>query len=131
MKLLMDKALYPDPALFLRELLQNALDACRIQEALVKQHNKIDDDVFTYAPHIAVFDHSEEAENPRIIFQDNGIGMSEEIVRNYFLRVGKSYYRSNDFKTQQYKLKTDYNIQLDACSNFGIGFLSCFLVGDK
>lgn len=36
MKLLMDKSLYPDPAMFLRELLQNSLDACRYKKALAE-----------------------------------------------------------------------------------------------
>ena len=36
--LLMDRSLYPDPSLFLRELLQNALDACRRKEADMARH---------------------------------------------------------------------------------------------
>ncbi|HEX3044188.1 MAG TPA: hypothetical protein VHY08_05495 [Bacillota bacterium] len=123
MELLMDKALYPDPALFLRELLQNSLDACRLQKALAEEQKVM------YNFNIFVMDYSEDEKDPRIIFQDNGIGMSEEIVKNYFLRVGKSYYRSNDFNATRERLNAK-GIQLDACSQFGIGFLSCFLGGD-
>jgi len=125
MQLLMDKSLYPDPSLFLRELLQNSLDACRRKEAEAEYVGKKDQ----YEPKICVWDHSKDTNNPRIIFQDNGVGMSRHIVENYFLRVGKSYYRSSEFDTERAKLAKN-NIELDTCSYFGIGILSCFLVAD-
>lgn len=90
LKLLMDKSLYPDPSLFLRELLQNSLDACRLRKALIEEEGH----GAHYTPHIVVWDHSADADDPRVVFQDNGIGMSEEVVKNYFMRVGRSYYRS-------------------------------------
>jgi len=133
MKLLMDKSLYPDESLFLRELLQNALDACRYQYALALEE-EMDD---KYIPRIQVQDFSqrpfdkEQPENgPCIIFRDNGVGMSLEQVKNFFMRVGKSYYRSPQFTAERDRLK-DKGIHLDACSRFGIGFLSCFLGGDR
>ncbi|MBN1345674.1 MAG: ATP-binding protein [Phycisphaerae bacterium] len=124
MKLLMDKSLYPDPSLFLRELLQNSLDACRHAEALAKE-SKAD-----YCPRIVVWDHSDDAEAPRIIFQDNGMGMSLQIVENYLMRVGRSYYRSPRFEAERQRLARQ-SIDLEACSRFGIGILSCFLVADR
>ncbi|HEX2955633.1 MAG TPA: hypothetical protein VHO70_02305 [Chitinispirillaceae bacterium] len=132
MRLLMDKSLYPDPALFLRELLQNALDACRYQKALAEDLKMAD----KYIPRIQVHDLSglprnpeKPLEGPRIIFRDNGIGMSQEQVEKYFMRVGKSFYRSVEFKAEVERLK-EKGIFLDACSQFGIGFLSCFMGGD-
>jgi hypothetical protein len=132
MRLLMDKSLYPDPALFLRELLQNALDACRYQKALAEDLKMGD----KYIPRIQVDDLSglprnpeKPLEGPRIIFRDNGIGMSQEQVEKYFMRVGKSFYRSIEFKAEVERLK-EKGIFLDACSQFGIGFLSCFMGGD-
>jgi Histidine kinase-, DNA gyrase B-, and HSP90-like ATPase len=127
LKLLMDKSLYPDPSLFLRELLQNSLDACRLRAALIEedlgkgQH---------YTPHIVIWDNSTDPSDPTIIFQDNGIGMSEEVVKNYFMRVGRSYYRSGDFNAQRERLEKK-GIALEATSRFGIGFLSCFMAGDR
>lgn len=87
MKLLMDRSLYPDPSLFLRELLQNSLDACRVRMALAKSEGAAD----KYEPRIAVWDRSNETART-IVFQDNGVGMSRAIVENYFMRVGRSYY---------------------------------------
>jgi hypothetical protein len=133
LRLLMDKSLYPDSTLFLRELLQNSLDACRYQKALAEEQNMAD----KYVPRIQVQDLSTLPHNPadpdngpRIIFRDNGVGMSQHQVENFFMRVGKSYYRSPEFEAERDRL-SDKNIHLDACSQFGIGFLSCFLGGQR
>lgn len=126
LRLLMDKSLYPDPTLFLRELLQNALDACRRKEARAKAAGVPE----AYTPKIVVWDYSDDETNPRVIFQDNGIGMSLDIVERYFLRVGKSFYRSAEFDAERAELEAK-GIELDACSQFGIGILSCFLVADR
>lgn len=133
MKLLMDKSLYPDETMFLRELLQNALDACRYQKARADDRGMAN----KYVPRIQVWDGSELLQNletpdqgPRIIFQDNGVGMSLDQIENFFMRVGKSYYRSADFRAERERL-ADNGIHLNACSRFGIGFLSCFLGGDR
>jgi hypothetical protein len=125
MQLLMDKSLYPDPSLFLRELLQNALDACRNMEALAKEYDYAD-----YTPRIAVWDYSDDPQDPRVVFQDNGVGMSRKIVENYFMRVGRSYYRSPEFDAERARLKAK-GIELEATSQFGIGILSCFMVADR
>ena len=126
MQLLMDKSLYPDQSLFLRELLQNSLDACRNREA----HAKENEAEKSYTPRITVWDYSADAENPRIVFQDNGVGMSRKIVENYFMRVGRSYYRSPEFDAERERLKAK-GIELEATSQFGIGILSCFMVADR
>ena len=126
MLLLMDKSLYPDPALFLRELLQNSLDACRHRQAIAKSHNAGN----TYHPSIAVWDYSQDESDPRIIFQDNGMGMSRKMVEKYFMQVGRSYYRSAEFEVERARLG-EKNVNLEATSQFGIGILSCFLVCDR
>ncbi|HEY0602687.1 MAG TPA: hypothetical protein VGD58_07235, partial [Herpetosiphonaceae bacterium] len=126
MQLLMDKSLYPDPSLFLRELLQNALDACRNREALAREKKQR----ASYKARIAVWDYSDDPDDPRIVFQDNGIGMSRRIVENYFMRVGRSYYRSAEFEAERQRLK-QAGVELEATSQFGIGILSCFMVADR
>lgn len=123
MRLLMDRSLYPDPSLFLRELLQNALDACRTREAHAKSAGA------QYVARIRVWDHSEDPNDPRIIVQDNGIGMSRRIVENYFMRVGRSYYKSPEFDLERQRLASA-GVELQATSQFGIGILSCFMVAD-
>lgn len=125
MKLLMDRSLYPDPSLFLRELLQNSLDACRVRMALARYDHAGD----RYRPEIAVRDETVDG-NRVIVFQDNGVGMSRAILENYFMRVGRSYYRSNEFHAERKRL-LERDVELEATSQFGIGFLSCFMVADR
>ncbi len=136
MKLLMDKSLYPDETMFLRELLQNSLDACRYQQARAEAHSHQGKPV-NYVPRIQVWDGSglphvasNPDEGPRIEFRDNGIGMSLDQVENFFMQVGKSFYRSPEFSAECERLE-EMGIHLEACSQFGIGFLSCFLGGDR
>ncbi len=125
-RLLMDKSLYPSNSLFLRELLQNSLDACRRKAA----EKCLAEGRGSYRGKIEVWDKSTEAGNPHIIVEDNGIGMSLRIVEQYFMRVGRSYYRSPEFDLERAKLQAA-GVELEACSQFGIGILSCFLVADR
>jgi len=54
---------------------------------------------------------------------DNGRGMSIDILKNYFLNVGVSYYVSDDYQFKGYKYLP--------IGNYGIGFLACFMLSDK
>jgi hypothetical protein len=56
--------------------------------------------------------------------------MSRKIVENYFMHVGRSYYRSPEFDAERARLKKK-DIDLEATSQFGIGILSCFMVADR
>jgi len=126
MKILMDKSLYPDPSLFLRELLQNSLDACRVRQAIAHSEQA----TTSYTPRITVWDYSSNTANPTVVFQDNGIGMSKSVIEKYFMRVGRSYYRSMEFEVERKRLRKE-GVELEAMSQFGIGFLSCFMVADR
>ena len=126
MRLLMDRSLYPDPDLFLRELLQNSLDACRHKEALAAEVGK----KRLYVPRIAVWDRTDDTDDPRVVFQDNGTGMNVRLVQEFFMRVGRSYYRSSEFRGFRERLRRA-GLDVEACSHFGIGILSCFLVGHR
>lgn len=114
--LLMGTRLYRDERVFIRELLQNALDACRHAEAARKksggQHFSGRISVRTY-----------ESGNQQVVeIADNGSGMTKTIIRDYFMRVGRSFYRSFAFRRQ--------NLGFLAVSQFGIGVLSCFMNSD-
>lgn len=118
--LLMGVGLYKDKFASLRELYQNALDACRcmISEANTIQHRstgliqfgieRVDDKVYLYC-------------------KDNGIGMTKEVIENYLLKIGNSYYKSSDF----YKKQAQWGGTFMPTSQFGIGILSCFMLGNK
>jgi len=129
---------YDDPAVFLRELIQNALDAtrCQMYADFASQHPSITapERPTQFAPDMRErysmsisFAHEDVElspdgpieKRPVITIEDRGTGMDEEIIRHYFLQVGRSYYQSNEFR-ERYKFAPS--------SRFGIGFLSVFAV---
>ncbi|MFB4169015.1 hypothetical protein [Virgibacillus sp. JSM 102003] len=124
LELLMGVGLYKDRFLCLRELYQNALDASRCMTAIMKER-KVD------KRGNIEFGIKEVIENNTkrkyIYCRDNGIGMTKEIVEKYFLNIGNSFYKSREFQ----KLKSTWISNFQPTSQFGIGILSCFMIGDK
>lgn len=110
--------LYGDPSIFIRELLQNAFDAVLLRSLLDPNFTEQDGKV-------TVFSWTDETGNDWFRIEDNGVGMDQEIITNFFLKVGRSYYASDAFKAekQRYASECDYL----PISRFGIGILSCFM----
>jgi hypothetical protein len=114
--------LYGESRAFVRELLQNALDAARLRQHL---HGDRDD-----PPRVAVTCWQDDRGHVWFRIDDNGIGMDEDAVRNYLLRVGRSYYRSAEFRADLVR-RGRPDAPFGAISRFGIGILSCFMAGDR
>lgn len=112
--LLMGTALWGDPLLLFRELLQNALDACHHRAALSRRLE------MGYTPKI-IF----SIGSPELLLscEDNGTGMDQHVIENYLTRVGRSYYSSSEFRRQ--------NLEFEPISHFGLGIMSCFMVADR
>ena len=117
--LLMGTKLYGNPEVALRELLQNSIDACLLRQAQERKWGN------PYNPEIFVKYYVEEKEMILEI-DDNGTGMDEYIINNYYSKIGSSFYKSTDF----YNLKSESNADFTPTSRFGIGILSCFMVAD-
>lgn len=119
-ELLMGVGLYKDKFASLRELYQNALDACRcmISEANAIQHK---------ATGIIQFSIERVDEKVYLCCRDNGIGMTKDVIENYLLKIGNSYYKSSDF----FKKQAEWGGSFTPTSQFGIGILSCFMLGNK
>ncbi len=119
-ELLMGVGLYKDKFASLRELYQNALDACRcmISEANTIHHKAIG---------IIQFSIENIDDKVYLCCKDNGIGMTKEIIENHLLKIGNSYYKSSDF----YKKQAQWGGSFTPTSQFGIGILSCFMLGNK
>ena len=100
--------LYKSPDVFLRELLQNGVDAVtlRQKEQPDSTGGKI---TITVEP------------GCRLIFRDNGAGLSEEGIHRFLAVIGQSS------KTELINGK----IPEDYIGRFGIGLLSCFMVSDS
>jgi len=124
-RLLMTDKLYGNEHLCIRELLQNSLDAIRYRKALFSESKIQWDDGSVAFRHYINDDGYEVLE-----CTDNGSGMDEYIIKNFFVRVGRSFYRSPYFERERNRLKASGN-DFDPCSKFGIGFMSCFMLGDR
>ena len=123
-KLLMTDKLYNNSSLFVRELIQNSLDALRHRDAV---YGKGAPD---WEGGKVTLKHFIDADGNQVVnCTDNGIGMDEEIVLHFLTNAGRSYYRSPEFAQQRIGFREN-GVDFDPCSQFGIGFMSCFMFGD-
>ncbi|NRT33997.1 hypothetical protein BJV38_003416 [Clostridium beijerinckii] len=112
--LLAGESLYSEHEAFARELIQNSIDAIGIR---MKK-----DERWANNGYIKIRMGEEEG-TKYFEIEDNGAGMNRYIIERYFTCIGRSYYKSEDYE----QLKIDYK----PISMFGIGFLSCFIIGDR
>jgi hypothetical protein len=118
-KIFSDEIYENDNYVFLRELLQNSIDAIKLRIGIMEKEGFVAKDFGRIVVDISIDDNGRQI----IKWNDNGIGMDEYIVRNYLTVIGKSYYKSSDFD----KL----GIKIDPISKFGIGIVSCFKVANQ
>lgn len=102
-----------------RELLQNAIDACRERtEMECKRGNT------SYQGNVCV-ELNAECEQSYFSIKDNGCGMDQEVILKYFLVAGSSYRNSPQWKEQ-------FGSQdINRSGKFGIGVLAAFLLGNR
>lgn len=106
---LLSENLYSSGDVFLRELLQNAVDAIaarREQETDFKDGK------------IKITYHSDTDGRAKLMFSDNGIGLTREEIHTFLSVIGQSSKRGKMERTS-------------FIGQFGIGLLSCFLVTDE
>lgn len=100
---LLSEHIYSSPTVFIRELLQNGMDAVTMRKG-------IDPDVVGQIS-IGFFD-------GKIVFEDNGIGLSEADMHQFLSVIGQSS-------------KKGALIDKDLIGKFGIGLLSCLVVSEE
>ena len=113
-KLFMGAQLYGNNRAGLREIMQNAIDACMIRDSITKKDATSE----SYTPEIII-----SYKNEKIYIKDNGTGMSKNIIENYFLNIGISYYHTSEF--------IEKKLEYHPVGYFGIGFLSCFMLSNR
>lgn len=116
--LLMGENLYSNSFASIRELIQNSIDACSLR---VEMESK------DYVPKIEISSYKDNDERHWLRIVDNGIGMDEYVLSNFFFKVGNSYYSSPDFKRLSVKNQIE---NFTPISRFGIGLLSIFMIGE-
>lgn len=124
------------PEIGIRELLQNAVDAVQERWAYEERHPEakglptypIDCDVEIW------LDNPDETGFATLTVTDKGIGMTEEIVRDYFLTAGASYRYSDAWRKEFEKGGKGEDAtesRVMRSGRFGIGVLAAFLLGDE
>lgn len=108
-----------NPIFGVRELVQNATDACK--ERVVIEKNKGNTD---YEPLVIASIDKIDEENYLFRIKDNGKGMTLNEILNYFLSVGSSFREAVEWK-KEFEGKVVRN------GRFGIGVLATFLLGDE
>ena len=114
------KWLYSDKDIFIRELISNACDAVNKHKKLVSlgEAQKSEEE---YRVNVYI-----DKDKNALVFEDNGIGMTEEEVEKYINQVAFS--GAEDFFN---KYKDKVNEQNDIIGHFGLGFYSSFMVSTK
>jgi len=131
-ELLMGESLYGKPALALRELYQNALDACRYRRARdrwLRATGQLDDATPPYRGRIT-FNAGEDEGRAFIECGDNGIGMAERHLRTLFAKAGRRFADSHEFHLELADWEAA-GIRFWPNSRFGIGVFSYFMLADE
>jgi len=108
--LLTGHTLYNDTSVVLRELVQNSVDAIRLQVA--------DSGQSPGAVRIRW-----NSGDRTLVVEDTGTGMTQRVIEEHLLKVGSSLYQDPEFQ----KAHPDFS----PISRFGIGVLSTFMIADE
>ncbi|EKX68878.1 wHTH domain-containing protein [Streptomyces ipomoeae] len=131
-ELLMGDQLYRSPGLAVRELYQNALDACRYRRArtaflAAESGGGAPDD---WKGRIRFEQGVGPDGRPYLLCEDNGIGMGESELSRVFARAGTRFTDLTDVRNER-ALWERAGIQMHPVSRFGIGVLSYFMIADE
>ncbi|MEZ6140758.1 MAG: HSP90 family protein [Zavarzinella sp.] len=107
---LLSEHLYSGPDVYVRELLQNAVDA-------ITARRQVEPD---YDGEIQLEIHQPKGKPPSIVIIDNGLGLTPDEVHQFLATIGHSS-----------KRKLDGTRTGGFIGQFGIGILSCFVVREE
>lgn len=105
-----------NPSYGVRELVQNAVDACRTRMAIDDEYKK------GSIAHVKV---ALNSSSKMLTVTDTGIGMTIEEIEQYFLTIGSSSDNSAEWQKIR-DIDKSYRT-----GRFGIGILAAFLIGDE
>lgn len=103
---LLSEHLYSNPNTFVRELLQNGVDAITAFKTIKEDHQGC---LSIWLP---------DSKRADLIFEDNGIGLKKDEIHKFLAVIGESSKRDS-FEAKDY------------IGKFGIGLLSCFVVSNE
>ncbi|SEE13986.1 HD domain-containing protein [Pseudomonas kilonensis] len=114
------------PEIGIRELVQNAVDACRerddlIVKGLVTSTLKSSDDVIVTL-------NCSDGSAAKLVIEDFGVGMTSDVVDKYLLNIGASFRRSDIWRKNH---ESAGHSTVHRTGRFGIGLLAAFLLGPE
>ncbi|GAA1297206.1 HD domain-containing protein [Saccharothrix xinjiangensis] len=128
-ELLMGEQLYGDRSLAIRELYQNALDACRYRQA--RQDYRIALGLPGGWTGRIGFDQGVDDQGRHYLrCTDNGIGMGAQELREVFSQAGVRFADRSEFLEEQAQW-AERGVHLYPNSRFGIGVMSYFMPADE
>ncbi|MGC5383790.1 HD domain-containing protein [Micromonospora chalcea] len=131
-ELLMGEQLYGDPLLAIRELYQNALDACRYRSARNEYLNRTGRPTPSWEGRIDFVQGRDERGRPYLECVDNGVGMGVRELTDVFSQAGTRFVETSEFVEEQSRwARLEPPINLFPNSRFGVGVLSYFMLADE
>lgn len=115
-----------NPAIGIRELVQNSVDACNERIDFYDKTGNIDynkNDI-----NVIVRLDVKPDNKATLCIIDTGIGMNINIIENYFLNIGASFRNSDKWKEMH---ETNGHSNVHRTGRFGIGLLAAFLLGKE
>lgn len=106
---LLSENLYSDPKVFLREAIQNAVDALHARTQFGHDFEPAIDIETNFDP---------ASGDRRLMISDNGVGLTEGEIHQFLARIASS-------------TKRDAEVTGGYIGQFGIGLLSCFMVAEE
>ncbi|MFJ4871727.1 caspase family protein [Streptomyces sp. NPDC088757] len=129
--LLMGERLYDESRLAVRELYQNAMDACRYRAMRWRYLSSRNCEPAPWEGRISVT-MGEDGRGPYVECYDNGVGMDVEQLTNTFTEAGRRFGQTRSFRREQAAwLRHDRTLHLYPNSRFGIGVFSYFMLADE
>src|SRR5258708_24930732 len=126
LNLLTGDNLYPDHFVFIRELLQNAIDTVR-HRVFIERNDKS-----KIEPRPLTVSYFKDPEGYYWLREDDcGMGMSQDIIEKYLLNKGNSYYQSDEFKLQKIEIRAKAGDDFVPISRFGIDLLRSFITCER
>jgi hypothetical protein len=131
-ELLMGRQLYGDPKLAIRELYQNALDACRWRATRQKYLTHTGSKPGPWEGLIRFEEGTDEDGRPYIDCEDNGVGMDLNTLKHVFANAGERFVYGQEFRAEQAAwAELDPPLQMIPNSQFGVGVFSYFMLADE
>ena len=127
-QLLMGTNLYGDARLAIRELYQNAVDACHYRRWRMARTNP--EALAGWHPEI-VFTEGTDAGGAYLECRDNGVGMSPYELRESFAKVGRRFRDLPEFLDETETWGSGEAEGFRPISQFGIGVLSYFMLAER